>query len=154
MSGYKGSSKVSSPDINFRKNIVKMAEQSEVIANSMLNGEVRVWELANHEKKNPCDHVSVRQTFSRSMLDGQYQSVYSSGSPGTDGDAKVIKLQAAYLQSMERAFRLRHCSLVRAEAFASGRRKGQGSGNGPLLTPYGVKGYIERLIKLSASTGG
>ncbi len=154
MSGYKGSSKVSSPDTNFTKNVEKMAEQSEVMSKAMLDGGVTVWELANHENKNPCDHISVRETFSRAKLDSQYQSVYSPGSPGTDGDAKVIKLQAAYLQAMERAFRLRHCSLVRAEAFASGRRKGQGSGNGPLLTPYGVKGYIERLIKLSASTGG
>lgn len=153
MSNYYGSSKVSSPDRAFRDNINKMASQSMAAAEAMLSGGATVWEMANHERKNPANHTEVRETFSRSDLDSLYQSVYNPQSPGTDGDAKVIKLQAAYLQAMERAFRLRHCSLARAEAFSAGRRKGQGDADGPLKSPYGVLGYIEKLIELSAKGG-
>jgi hypothetical protein len=63
---------------------------------------------------------------------------------------KAIKLQAAYLQAMERAFNLRHATTIRCEAFAAGRRKGQSDPKGPLMG--GVKGYIEQIIKRSQIT--
>jgi hypothetical protein len=150
MSGYYGKSKVSSPDARFEANIKSIAEQSNAMANAMFNGGARVWELAGHEERDPGNYLAVRDTFSREELDSSCQDVYNPSSPGTDGDAKVVRLQSAYLQAMERAFRLRHCSLARSEAFSAGRRRGQGSETGPLLSAYGVLGYIEKLIELSA----
>lgn len=153
MSNYYGTSKVSSPDTRFKDNIKKMAEQSNEMADAMFNGGASVWELADHKGKDPGNYAAVRDTFSRGELDSNCQDVYNPDSPGTDGDAKVVRLQSAYLQAMERAFRLRHCSLARSEAFSAGRRRGQGSENGPLQSPYGVLGYIEKLIELSAKGG-
>lgn len=150
MSEYFGSQKVGTPDEKFRKNVSAMATQSAAMAGAMLNGGAYSWNLANHREKNPCQHTKVRDTFSREQLDSNYQQVYTPNSPGTDGDAKVVKLQAAYLQAMERAFRLRHTSLARSEAFAAGRRAGQGSEVGPLVGPSGVYGYILKLIELGA----
>ena len=153
MSGYYGTSKINGPDTRFKENIKRIAAQSTAMADAMFNGGARVWEMAAHYDKDPGNYVTVRDTFSREDLDSSCQDVYRPSSPGTDGDAKVVRLQSAYLQAMERAFRLRHCSLARSEAFSAGRRRGQGSDNGPLGSPYGVLGYIEKLIELSSKGG-
>lgn len=150
MSEYYGSQKVNTPDEKFRSNIIAMAQQSKAMGSAMLNGGAYTWNLLDHKKKNPAVHTEVRETFSRQNLDSDYQRVYTPGSSGTDGDAKVVKLQAAYLQAMERAFRLRHASLARSEAFSSGRRNAQGSDKGPIIGPSGVFGYIAKLIELGA----
>lgn len=150
MSQYYGSQKVSTPDETFRNNIIAMAQQSKAMGSSMLDGGAYAWNLLNHKEKNPAVHQDVRDTFSRQSLDSDYQRVYTPGSSGTDGDAKVVKLQAAYLQAMERAFRLRHASLARSEAFSAGRRDAQGSEKGPIIGPSGVFGYITKLIELGA----
>lgn len=152
MSEYFGTQKVSVPDEKFVNNINFMASQSKEMGESMTNGGAYTWNLAGHKGKNPAQHQSVRDTFSREQLDSSYQRVYNSSSPGTSGDAKVVKLQAAYLQAMERAFRLRHTSLARSEAFSSGRRYAQGLDNGPLLGSSGVAGYINKLIELGATS--
>ena len=150
MSEYYGSQKVSTPDDKFRRNIIAMASQSKAMANSMLNGGAYTWNVLDLNDKNPAVHEDVKATFTRANLDSDYQRVYTPSAPGTDGDAKVVKLQAAYLQAMERAFRLRHASLARSEALSAGRRDAQGSEQGPLLGPSGVYGYIMKLIELGA----
>lgn len=146
---YYGVSKIDSPDEKFLDNIQSIADQSQAMADAMLEGKVRGWEMAGHKGGDPSDYVAIRKSFSRDGLDKSYQDIYSPGSPGPDGQARAVKLQAAYLQAMERAFRLRHCSLVRSEAFAAGRRRGQGHTNGPLLEANGVIGYIAKIIETS-----
>ena len=150
MSEYFGTQKVSTPDEKFRLNTTNMAAQSQAMGSSMLYGGAYAWNLAGHAQKNPCLHDSVRETFSREGLDNSYQQAYSTDNPGTNSDGKVIKLQAAYLQAMERAFRLRHASLARSESFSSGRRIAQGLDNGPIMGARGVYGYINKLIELGA----
>jgi hypothetical protein len=152
---YKGNSKVSAPCKEFVKNIENLAEQSKSLSDFMLEpGKVRDWNQGWHSKLelNPWSTSEVHDiTFSRSTeLDQQYDKVFNAESPGTDGDMKAIKLQAAYLQAMERAFNLRHATTIRCEAFAAGRRKGQSDPKGPLMG--GVKGYIEQIIKRSQIT--
>ena len=121
------------------------------ICNSQLEGSSRVWQLADVDGTDPANHEEVRNKFSRTAeLDPLYQATYETGNPGTSSDAKVIKLQAAYLQAMERAFRVRHCSLARAEALSAGRKYDQGTSNGTLMDPKGVLGYINKLIALGA----
>jgi len=148
---YYGSSKATSPAESFTKNLTKLSGQCLKIGNSHLEGQPRVWQLADVDGTDPANHEEVRAKFSRTAeLDPLYQSTYEAGNPGTSGDAKVIKLQAAYLQAMERAFRVRHCSLARAEALSAGRKYDQGTSDGTLMDPRGVLGYIKKLIALSA----
>jgi hypothetical protein len=152
MSEYFGTQKVSTPDEKFARNLSAMASQSKAMGQAMISGGVYTWNLAGHTGRNPAQHQAVRDTFSREMLDSSYQRVYSPSDPGTSSDAKVVKLQAAYLQAMERAFRLRHSSLARSEAFSGGRRRAQGLENGPILGASGVAGYINKLIELGATS--
>lgn len=148
---YYGSSKATSPAERFTENLTKLSNQCLKIGNSHLEGSSRVWQLADVDGTDPANHEEVRNKFSRTAeLDVLYQSTYEEGNPGTSGDAKVIKLQAAYLQAMERAFRVRHCSLARAEALSAGRKYDQGTSDGTLMDPRGVLGYIKKLIALSA----
>ena len=148
---YYGSSKATSPAERFTENLTKLSNQCLKIGNSHLEGSSRVWQLADVDGTDPANHEEVRNKFSRTAeLDPLYQATYETGNPGTSSDAKVIKLQAAYLQAMERAFRVRHCSLARAEALSAGRKYDQGTSNGTLMDPKGVLGYINKLIALGA----
>lgn len=152
---YKGNSKVKAPCEEFVKNIELLAEQSKSLSDFMLEpGKVRQWNQGQHSKLglNPWSTSEVHDiTFSRAKeLDKQYDKIFDTESPGTEGDMKAIKLQAAYLQAMERAFNLRHATAVRCEAFAAGRRKGQADPRGPLIG--GVKAYVEQIIKRSQIT--
>lgn len=149
---YKGAQKVKQPSPEFEKNITKLAAQSKLISDSMQKpGSPRKWQMGNHEEKDPHDYSSVRETFSRKSLDELYKQVYSE-EPGSNGDVIAIKMQAAYLQAMERAFRLRHSSIARNEAFSSGPRNGHGDQKGPLLNQNGVLGYITQVIQLASTS--
>lgn len=148
---YYGSSKATSPANRFTKNLTELSNQCLKIGNSHLEGNPRVWQLADVDGSDTANHESVRGKFSRAEeLDPLYQATFDPNSPGTSSDVKVIKLQAAYLQAMERAFRVRHCSLARAEALSAGRKQNQGTSNGTLMDPRGVLGYINKLIALGA----
>lgn len=150
---YKGVSKVKSLANKFVKNLTELAEQSNTMAVFMLEGgAARSWNqaLIFKEKKDPYDPGNSQEAFSRTEeLDKQYKSIFDDSAPGTDGDIKAVKMQAAYLQALERSLNLRYCGLTRSEAFASGRRKGQQSKLGPLLGPSGVLGYVQKIIEKS-----
>ena len=152
MSEYYGQQKVQSPDETFLRNIEGLARQSEAMGNFILSGYGGyVWNMCGPKTPlNPCKHSDVRDMFSRDSLDNKSQQVYDTDNSGTVSDAVAIRLQAAYLQAMERAFRLRHASLARSEAFSAKRRISQANQKGPLLGPSGVKGYITKLIQLGA----
>lgn len=152
---YTGYSKVTAMCNEMLKNLESLAKQAESMSKFMLEpGSGRHWNQGWHYDLglNPWSTEEAHNTtFSRTnKLDKEYDSIFSNTkSPGTDGDAKAVKLQAAYLQSMERAFNLRHATAIRCEAFAAGRRKGQASADGPLIGINGVQGYIEKIIKRS-----
>lgn len=152
---YNGNSKVTSLCNELLKNLQSLSKQADSMSKFMLEpGSGRLWNQGWHYDLglNPCSTGEAHEiTFSRSAeLDKQYDSIFSNpNSPGTDGDAKAVKLQAAYLQAMERSFNLRHSSVIRCEAFAAGRRKGQANPNGPIVGATGVQGYIEQIIKRS-----
>lgn len=153
---YKGISKIKSPSGYFVNNLTELANQSNTMANFMLEGgNVRDWNQANifPQKLDPYDPNNSKKIFSRiEELDKQYATIFTPSSPGTDGDVKAVKLQAAYLQALERALNLRYCGLPRSEAFAAGRRKGQHSRQGPFMGPTGVLGYVTKIIEKSQVT--
>lgn len=151
---YLGSSKVSTPCHEFLSNLLEMKDQSDTMYKFMSEGGAyRKWNQGwgLRREVSPWNMAEAHDTtFSRSKeLDRQYDRIYTSDSPGTDGDAKAVKLQAAYLQAMERAYNLRHATLARSEALASGRRKGQADDRGPFVGPSGVLGYVQRIIEKS-----
>jgi len=150
---YYGKSVVSGPDITFEDNIKKLSEQSDSMQKYMLEGgESRDWNqaLLFTNKKNPYNTANTKEEFSRlKKIDKDYGLIFNVESPGTDGDVKALKLQAAYLQAMERAMNLRYTGLAKSEALAAGRRKGQGDGKGPFIGPSGVLGYVQKIIEKS-----
>ena len=65
------------------------------------------------------------QVFERSELNADYLKLMQSGDDiGKVGDFMATKHQIDYTAASERAFRFRHCSVVRALAHSSARRKG------------------------------
>ncbi len=151
---YKGNSKVNSPCNEIVQNILGLADQAQSMHDFMTKGAgYRKWNQGwNYERGyNPWSLSEAHDnTFSRiNELDKQYNEIYSRQSSGTDGDARVVKLQAAYLQAMERSFNQRHVTLVRSEALAASRRFGHAHEKGPLKGPSGVLGYIQKLIEKS-----
>lgn len=153
---YKGVSKVRNPAKAFVDNLTELSNQADTMAKFMLEGSnVRDWNQAKifELKLDPYDPANSKKVFSRKdELDKQYATIFTPSAPGTDGDVKAVKLQAAYLQALERALNLRYCGLPRSEAFAAGRRKGQNSELGPLLGPTGVLGYVNKIIEKSQVT--
>lgn len=151
---YKGSSKVSTPCQEFLNNLLYLKDQSDTMSKFMSEGGgYRKWNQAWGFKRavNPWNiNEAHENTFSRTKeLDQQYDDIYKPGSAGTDGDAKAVKLQAAYLQALERAYNVRHVTSVRSEALAADRRKGQAHDKGPFVGPSGVLGYIQKIIEKS-----
>jgi hypothetical protein len=57
------------------------------------------------------------------------EDVITQGDNGTSGDFKAMKKQIRFMAVEERAFRLRHASLVRCAALAHGRLAGHGAQN-------------------------
>lgn len=94
--------------------------------------------------KDPLDLARVGEMFDRGEIGQNFAEVYQAESPGATGDAPCLKLQAAYLQAMERAFRVRHCTLPRCAMMAAGRAKGHGDQNGTLQN--GVIRYVQDLL--------
>lgn len=67
--------------------------------------------------------------FDRTALNVNYQEcVQDTDDPGTVGDVISIKQQIDYNATEERAFRLRHATVVRCFTHAAGRRHGLGAG--------------------------
>lgn len=84
--------------------------------------------------------------------DDVIKAIRDPSEPGTVGDLMVSSLQGDYLATMERAFRARHQTRIRADVHAAARRRGHGHDAG--LFQRGVVGYIEGLLKLSKEDPG
>lgn len=98
---------------------------------------------------DPLDSAGVTAAFSRGEIGQNFAEVYQAESPGATGDAPCLKIQAGYLQAMERAFRLRHASGPRCAMMAAGRAKGHGDENGTLQN--GVIRYVQDLLTAGQS---
>lgn len=80
---------------------------------------------------NPLDIVDMNNAFDRTNLNNQYITIIDDLTHEDKiGTVMATKLQLDYIAAMERAFRTRHCSSVRAKIHAAARRRGQGSSNG------------------------
>lgn len=89
----------------------------------------------------------ISKAFSREELDEDFLKVIDPANPGVIGDLVSISLQGDWLATMERAFRARHQTPVRAWMHAAGRRRGHGHDAG--VINQGLLRYVENLLQAS-----
>jgi hypothetical protein len=131
----------------FTAQVQQLAAEAGLMHKSVTAGEPRPWQLGdlNGWDGNVTDIPGMAKPFDRSEIGQNFADVYQPKEPGTVGDAATLRVQNDYLAAMERAFRTRHASSVRAAIMAAGRRNGHGSDQGPLLD--GVIRYAQDLLK-------
>lgn len=119
---------------------------SLVADNKLLGSNHRAWQGLENLETDTRDVPGLKAPFEREDINTGYEGVYSNrAAPGTVGEAMAAKVQVDYLASAERAFRLRHCSVLRAELHASSRRAGHGRPDGVLAD--GVLRYVTDLLR-------
>jgi hypothetical protein len=103
---------------------------------------------------DPQDIVGMNQAFDRTNLNNLYYSIINdltvntpSTHSGTIGESMAVKLQIDYIAIMERAFRTRYCSSVRARLHSAARRTGHGDSTyGLFATGAGITNWLAQLI--------
>jgi len=95
------------------------------------------------------DTTSIGAAFVRTENNADYVEAVSATPRGVLSDTIVSKAQVDYLASMERSFRLRHLSQVRAAFHAAGRRRGHGHTNGLFVKI--LPEYLERVIQAGSN---
>ena len=124
------------------------------IADALMGTGQRVWQvpegLANVDLFDVANlHKPV---FDRTEINDNYADVMKSpkkGEAGTTGDVISLKNQIDYNAMEERAFRLRHASVVRSNIHAHGRRHGHCISN---LFPK-IERQMANMIAKGAATG-
>jgi hypothetical protein len=128
----------------FDRNLTQLTEQAEHQARAARGDGPRPWNRPE-EVPGVIDVPGITAAFDRTEIGSNYAAcVADGGSPGTGGDVVALKTQNDYTGVMERAFRARHCTPVRAIALATGWRKGHGSANGIF---GGVRRYAQDALK-------
>jgi hypothetical protein len=94
-----------------------------------------------HLHEGAWNRDEINRVYSQQVLGGM-----GDGS-GTVGDLMAMKWQADFMAMEERAFRLRHASMVRCASMAHGRMKGHG------LSQGGVFDIIESSVKSFIDAG-
>ena len=89
------------------------------------------------------DLESIADAFYRKDLDEWAQEAMAKAK--STAVTAGLKVQLGYLGTMERAFRARHRSPVRAIAQAADRREGHGQGGGVFVG--GVLSYVQNILK-------
>jgi len=128
---------VVSPDPEFTSQLAELEAGSKAAADAALLLGQRKWMYPplNSWNGNPFDIKGMNSAFDRSNLNATYVQVVSDmQGRGTVGEAMALKMQIDYIAALERAFRTRYCSSVRARIHAAARRRGQGDTNNGLFT--------------------
>lgn len=92
------------------------------------------------------DRNNINQLYSETILAGPGQQ------GGNSGDLIAMKWQADFMASEERAFRMRHASLVRCASLMHGRLKGHGLGGRGVFSFF--KQAVENTINVGSAHGG
>lgn len=94
---------------------------------------------------DPNDITDANKAFIRDNLNQTYKDIIDNiSNDGTIGESMVVKLQVDYIAALERAFRTRYCSSVRARVHAAARRRSQGSSAGAFSST--IVTWLEQLI--------
>lgn len=89
----------------------------------------------------------MSKAFDREAIEQDFLKVIDPAAPGTSGDLMAISLQGDWMATMERAFRSRHSTPVRAWFHALGRRRGHAHVNGTLQK--GLLRHVESVLQAS-----
>lgn len=140
---------VTSPDpTEFTPQLGAMELTSEAAAMATLLTGQRRWMYPplSGWSGDPSDIQGMNDAFNRSNLNNTYVQIVSDpNGAGTIGESMVVKLQVDYIAALERAFRTRHSSSIRAKLQAASRRRGQGDATNGVFAAT-VNGWLLRLI--------
>ena len=97
---------------------------------------------------DPLDIPNMRDPFERSEPDLQVQDNYlgSETTTGSVGEAAGASMQVSYMGMLERSFRGRHSTSVRAAMHSTGRRLAHSSPLGVHIGVSGVLGFIQDML--------
>lgn len=138
---------VTAPDPEFTSQLDKLKSTSDAADKAAILTGQREWMYPplNGWTGCPWDLSGMNKAFPREHLNEVYCKILGDkNSTGTVGEAMAVKLQVDYIAALERAFRTRHCSSVRARMHSAARRRGQAAEKG--LFQNNVLLHIERMI--------
>lgn len=145
-------------DPNYEKHIDGLEQAAQKMSEQFKTPtELRPWHTPEEIKDrdlldvpslhNPCwDRNNINQLYSETILGGPGQQ------GGNSGDLIAMKWQADFMAAEERAFRMRHMSLVRAGALMHGRLKGHGMAGKSVFSFF--KQAVENTISVGRAHGG
>jgi len=139
---------MASPDSLFQQLLERMRYRSDRIAR-YVSGDTthpRRWMIPplNGWDGNPFEIKDMEKPFDRKELNETAQADFEDDEKGTTGLISGYLLQICYLAMMERSFRTRHMSPVRAMMHCAGRRKGHGHEEG--IHTGDILNYIQDVL--------
>jgi hypothetical protein len=128
---------------NFRKRVEELEKRAMEMATHFKNySSSRKWHTPEDLKTNLLDVPNLHEpVWNRDEANQIYcESVVTQDNPGTAGDIIAMKQQIDFMAVEERAFRLRHASIVRCATMAHSRLVGHGTPN------YGVFSMLKTAV--------
>lgn len=107
-----------------------LRRNSAETASSLLNGTPSDW-FTPSNVTNVTNPGAITPGFDREPISSNYERVLKADD-GTVGQAGSLKLQLDVLGAAERAFRLRHASMLRCAYHGAARLRGHGDQQGPI----------------------
>lgn len=131
----------------FIENLEALREWAEKTGAAVRNGTPSVWYYPPGWSGDPLNIEKLSEAFPRTKIADNYYAVVSDvKDAGVVGDLSVLQLQGDAIAALERSFRARHTSFIRARIHASARHSGHGEPSIGVI-PQGLRGYVERLLK-------
>ncbi len=97
---------------------------------------------------DPMDIVGLNKAFARTNLNDVYVEIMEDSTQnGRIGEAMIVKIQIDYIAALERAYRTRQSSSVRARIHSAARRQGHAQSGGLFDTGSGSLAiWLTRLL--------
>ena len=135
----------------FLDRLEELRTQAASLANSLQGASSRKWQVpeADGWDGNVLDLEGISKAYDRQGLNQAYEDLLKGGKGGSVGECAALKLQIDYLAVLERAFRTRHMTSVRARMHAAGRRRGHGNKSG--VFTGSIVPHVQNLLKVGQS---
>jgi len=139
---------MASPDTLFQQLLERVRYRSDRIARYVGGDDTypRLWMLPplNGWDGNPFSITDIKKAFDRDTLNQDAENYYTDPKQGSTGLTGGRIIQIVYMAMMERAFRARHATAIRAMMHAAGRRKGHGDKDG--IHTGDILNYIQDIL--------
>jgi hypothetical protein len=100
---------------------------------------------------DPFNISDIKKPFDRDAINSEAKDNLTASDGGTTGTGAGKTLQVNYFGMMERAYRIRHMTIVRAHAHAAGRKRAHGDQNG--IHTGDTITYIQNILDSGAAGG-